>query len=128
VTAFRDSVFLCLFAQGRTDRDGYAFHGKDRAHRVAYRATNGAIPAGLEVDHLCRVRNCVEPTHLELCKRDEQERRKSMAWRVRRALCPQGHSMHAAVVTPNGGRLCRECQGILRAKIGPIPAPPPFGQ
>ncbi len=36
-----------------------------RAHRVAYELTIGFIPVGLEIDHLCRVRNCVNPAHLE---------------------------------------------------------------
>lgn len=35
------------------------------AHRVAFELTNGPIPTGLQVDHLCRVRRCGRPTHLE---------------------------------------------------------------
>ena len=34
-------------------------------HRVAYELVIGNIPDGLEIDHLCRVRNCVNPDHLE---------------------------------------------------------------
>lgn len=37
------------------------------AHRVAYRLSVGEIPAGLTLDHLCRVRNCVRPDHLRPC-------------------------------------------------------------
>ena len=35
------------------------------AHRFAYNAVRGAIPDGLQLDHLCRVRACVNPDHLE---------------------------------------------------------------
>jgi hypothetical protein len=35
------------------------------AHRVYYERHVGPIPDGLELDHLCRVRNCVNPDHLE---------------------------------------------------------------
>ena len=35
------------------------------AHRIGYECFNGPIPAGLVLDHLCRVRSCVNPAHLE---------------------------------------------------------------
>lgn len=110
MTAIRDPIFGCLIATGRLDRDGYAYHGKTRAHLVAY----GPVPPGLEVDHLCRRRACVERSHLEAVTRAENERRKSWAWRFRRATCPRGHSMANAVITPERGRLCRTCQQELR--------------
>lgn len=43
----------------------YAGHGPRGAHCVAYELLVGLIPAGLELDHLCRVRECVNPNHLE---------------------------------------------------------------
>lgn len=60
----------CWIWQRATDRDGYGtthISGKGvRAHRVFYEQHFGAIPDGLQIDHLCRVRCCVNPQHLEL--------------------------------------------------------------
>lgn len=36
-----------------------------RAHRWYYEQAHGDIPSGLDLDHLCRVRHCVNPDHLE---------------------------------------------------------------
>lgn len=46
-----------------------------RAHRIAYRLTVGAIPSGLQLDHLCRTPCCVNPAHLEPVTRLENMRR-----------------------------------------------------
>ncbi len=59
----------CHLWTGATDPTGYGrfwLDGKMRyAHRVGFEWAKGAIPAGFQVDHLCRVRNCVNPAHLE---------------------------------------------------------------
>ncbi len=39
--------------------------GNVRAHRAAYEIYRGPIPKGMELDHLCRVKTCVNPAHLE---------------------------------------------------------------
>lgn len=52
--------------------------GKGRsagAHRWAYIATHGSIPDGLEIDHLCSVRHCINPDHLEAVTHEENMRR-----------------------------------------------------
>ena len=41
------------------------------AHRFAYETLVGPVPAGLDLDHLCRVRRCVNPAHLEPVTRRE---------------------------------------------------------
>lgn len=41
-------------------------NGTVRAHRFAYEATNGSIPPGLTIDHICRNRACVNAEHLRL--------------------------------------------------------------
>lgn len=106
----RDLIFGCELADGRKDREGYAFHGKTRAHLHAWISHHGAIADGMEVDHLCRRRNCCALHHLELVTRSENEKRKSWRYRARRTTCPKGHalSLHG-IVTPEGGRVCRQC-------------------
>lgn len=53
------------------NNDGYGliWDGRVRqkvcAHRVSYELARGSIPSGLELDHLCRVRACINPDHLE---------------------------------------------------------------
>ena len=59
----------CWLWQGAINTNGYGnFHNKGRtvkAHRFAYEICVGEIPKGLTIDHLCRVRHCVNPSHLE---------------------------------------------------------------
>ncbi len=69
----------CWLWTPRLDRDGYGHiqigqHMK-RAHRVAYEWIAGAIPEGLTLDHLCSVRHCVNPAHLEPVTAEENVRR-----------------------------------------------------
>lgn len=59
----------CWLWQGGKYRDGYAMSSANdrtgQGHRIAYLLVVGDIPAGLVLDHLCRVRHCVNPAHLE---------------------------------------------------------------
>lgn len=115
----RDPIYGCELATGRKDDDGYAFHGRTRAHIHAWvTAHDGAlIEPGMELDHLCRRRHCVALHHLELVTRSENELRKSWRYRARRVLCPRGHQLAIhAVVTPEGGRVCRACNREAEAK------------
>jgi hypothetical protein len=103
-------VFGCELATGRRDKDGYAYHGSSRAHIVAYERVHGAVPDDLVLDHLCRRRHCCAPHHLEAVTQSENERRKQWRYRARRTHCPRGHELSVnAVVTPEGGRVCRTC-------------------
>lgn len=84
-------------------------------HRVAYEHYVGPIPAGKQIDHLCRVRLCFNPEHLEPVTPRENVMRSPVALAALNAAkthCPQGHAY-----TPEntyhqkaGGRLCRTCQ------------------
>ena len=47
-------------------------HGKEiSAHRAAWQFTNGAIPEGMDLDHVCHVRACVRPGHLRVTTRKQ---------------------------------------------------------
>lgn len=54
---------------------GRVEEGNVYAHRLAYTLFRGPIPDGLEPDHLCRLRPCTNPAHLELVTRSENNRR-----------------------------------------------------
>ena len=56
--------------------NGYGQFDKQYAHRWAYEHLRGEIPEGLELDHLCRVRHCVNPWHLEPVTHAENHRRR----------------------------------------------------
>lgn len=59
----------CWVWHGALNRDGYGrapTHIRERsAHRAMYEAVVGPIPEGMELDHLCRVKSCVNPDHME---------------------------------------------------------------
>lgn len=91
------------------------------AHRVAYEVFVGPIPAGLEIDHLCRTRHCVNPSHMEPVTPKENWRRglSPTAIAARRQTCPKGHPLSGdnLYVYPHGGRCCRTCQRAAAREI-----------
>lgn len=107
----------CWQWTGSLARGGYGSIGFEghtlRAHRVAYEALVGPIPEGLVLDHLCRNRGCVNPTHLEPVTLHENLLRGEPANRTH---CPAGHAYTAQNTWMwHGKRKCREC-GRLRQR------------
>jgi len=86
-----------------------------RMCRVAYEAFIGPIPDGLEIDHLCRNRRCVNPDHLEAVTRAENQRR--VQWK-RSGTCLHGHAWveENIKIYPNGQRTCRLCNEAWYAR------------
>lgn len=110
----------CWIWIGALSPGGYGVMGVGRAdagimpaHRFAYLYYCGEIPNGLELDHLCRVRCCVNPTHLEPVTRRENFLRGAHPTAIRflSGLCPYGHSMADAYRSRRvgSGRMCRTC-------------------
>lgn len=67
----------CWIWKGRPSNKGYGRHGGKYAHRVMMEhITGGDIPPGMQVDHLCFVRLCVNPAHLEIVTPDENNLRR----------------------------------------------------
>jgi hypothetical protein len=100
--------------------DGYAVFRIPRAekvpaHRFAYESFRGPIPEGLTLDHLCRVRHCVNPWHLEPVTQRENILRGMgpPALNSRKTHCKRGHSLGSdgsVYINPKGERICRVCQ------------------
>ena len=99
------SPFGCWVWQGARSEQGYGryhYAGKKRfAHRVAYTWLNGGIPGGLDLDHLCHNRSCVNPDHLDPVTHQENQ------YRSRKGYCSKGHKKER---TPSGELKCRACQ------------------
>lgn len=118
----------CWIFTGHVGRTGYGWLKDDRqktqtVHRIAYEAFVGPVPAGLHLDHLCRVRRCVNPYHLEaVAQRVNSLRGESFsAINARKTHCAQGHefSPENTYYKPNGDkpptRQCRRCMAEWQA-------------
>ena len=110
----------CWIWMGTTNGFGYGRLNSDRkrkyAHRAAYELLIGEIPAGMQIDHLCRVKSCCNPAHLEPVTSLENTMRGDgpRLTRERSATvthCPKGHEYTPANTRfdRNGSRCCREC-------------------
>jgi len=121
---FRDrfdinSVTGCWLWKLRLSK-GYGRFGYDKrvelAHRVAYWHWVGKIPKGLELDHLCRTRHCVNPNHLEAVTQQENIRRGEAGKITGARQRAKIHCKHGHKFTPqntyhrsSGGRSCITC-------------------
>lgn len=112
-----DKTPTCWFWTGAINGHGYGHIKIDGrmlgAHRVSYELAGRSIPEGLTLDHLCRVRHCVNPAHLEPVTRGVNSLRGvgPLAQKARQTHCLRGHEF-----TPENtyvwktGRICRACR------------------
>ena len=108
----------CWLWVGTTSPNGYGrFWSKGRlayAHRHAYERWVGPIPDGLQLDHLCRVRCCVNPGHLEAvtCRENLLRGETFQAANAAKTHCIRGHEFtpENTHVRKGGGRDCRTCR------------------
>ena len=106
-----DSCWLWRGAHTGTGYGNFMIEkGRDvPAHRFAYEELVGPIPSGLMIDHLCRVRGCVNPAHMDVVTNQENARRGARGQLVTH--CPHGHELTAqnTHIRRDGRRRCRRC-------------------
>lgn len=116
----------CWTHEGKRNTKGYGVDTAKRAlgesilvHRRVYEALVGPIPAGLELDHLCRVRSCYNPSHLEPVTHAENMRR-SKAFLTVKTHCPQGHPYDEENTYSRPGdregRMCKACNRAAQTR------------
>lgn len=115
----------CWEWQGWRNHAGYArakFAGETqvlRLHRRTYAAVHGEIPDGMTIDHLCRVRHCINPVHLEAVSQRENALRGNTvnAANLAKTHCLRDHPFDEQNTYryPDGRRGCRACMAIARA-------------
>lgn len=91
----------------------------EKAHRFSYELKYGKITDGLQIDHLCRNRMCVNPDHLESVTLNVNVMRGMgvCAQNARKNHCPYGHE-YSKIKVESGKfrRICRICKDNHRKK------------
>lgn len=122
----------CIVWTGYTDNEGYGkitVHNRGRyAHRIAHEELVGAVPKGMQLDHLCHTkdatcgggrtcmhRRCINPLHLEVVTARENSIRANNSFvsiNAHKTRCGSGHEFtpENTYVRTNGTRRCVECQ------------------
>lgn len=119
----------CWLWTAAKERSGYGLWSPPKAtglrmsvaHRFAYMHKVGPIPKGLDLDHLCKNKSCVNPGHLEPVTHQENVRRAH----AHRTHCKQGHERTPEnwVERANGHYYCRACSRERQALSLPMVEP-----
>lgn len=121
ITALPDG---CWYWTGAINSRGYGqwgVNGVSRStHRVAYELLVGPIPDGMTIDHLCLIKRCCNPAHLEVVTGAVNAGR----YAALITHCPQGHPLSGSnLITKTNARgktyrNCRECANAARRVPG----------
>lgn len=111
----------CWLWIGNINQDGYGRFAasravKDRfAHRLVWEALRGPIPQGLQLDHKCRVRCCVNPDHLEpvTCRENLRRGVGFPGVNARKTHCAKGHEFSESNTYWYGTK--RRCIACMRS-------------
>ena len=114
----------CWLYAGQINIYGYgivkAGLNQHMVHRVMYENEVGAIPDGLFLDHLCRVRCCINPRHLEpVTARENLLRGDTIAARnAKKTHCYAGHEFNKrnTYMGSSGKRRCRTCHAVTNVR------------
>lgn len=114
----------CWVWTGGKSPSGYGVTSIDRrqvrVHRAVYELFVGPIPAGLQLDHLCRVRACCNPDHLEpvTCRENLLRGQTRAAENALKDRCPKGHPYDGFGTRPSGAsrRWCKTCNAQAARK------------
>jgi hypothetical protein len=123
---FESSPKNCWLWVGCKTHDGYPIWGttnnkKIYAHRFIYEQEVGPIPINHTLDHVCRVRNCVNPAHMDPCTLQENISRGNYNWAGKLTHCKKGHKFTPENTyfsptkgrTKKGGRVCKTCAKLV---------------
>lgn len=108
----------CLRWTGNHSKAGYGMvvvgnRVKEYVHRLAYELAHGPVPDGMQVDHICRVRDCINIDHLQVVTGElNSQFAKHGDAHIPTVTCINGHRFtpDTTYVAPSGKRRCRVCR------------------
>lgn len=118
----RNGCIVYLGAQTRSGHCIISYKGRMApAHKFMWELKKGKVPKGLQLDHLCRVPNCINVDHLEVVTRKENILRGicPQAKNARKTHCKRGHdlngkfSVHSSRKDGGKYRKCMECNRYI---------------